>query len=113
MINAKKKGNHGENEFSNYLQSHGFKAWRNSSSGAGINKGDINNQIEIDGIGVNIEVKTVKKINLMKCWRQTNKDASVSHTSPVLAVRFDHMPPREWLITIHSDDFMALLKNQK
>lgn len=104
-MNSKKKGNHGENEFSNWLQSHGVKAWRNSSSGAGLYKGDINNSIDCT-----FEVKTVKKINLLEAWQQVNRDASIAHNQPVLAVRFDHMPKREWLVTMHSEDFIEMLK---
>ena len=71
----------------------------------------VNNQIYIPLIPENI--KTVKKINLMEAWRQVNRDASIAHNSPLLAIRFDHMPPKEWLIVLHSNDWMELLKNQK
>jgi 3D (Asp-Asp-Asp) domain-containing protein len=66
MINVKKKGNKGENAFANWLYSHGFKAWRNGSSGSGLYKGDINN-----------------------------------------------MPKDEWLMVIHSEDWIHLMKNQR
>ena len=100
-MNAKKKGNHGENEFANWMQSHGIKMYRNSSSGAGLYKGDINNSLDLT-----IEVKTVKKINLMEAWRQVSKDSSIAHNSPVLAIRFDGMPKREWLVVTHSEDWI-------
>lgn len=100
-MNAKKKGNHGENEFANWLQENGVKAWRNGSSGAGQYKGDINNSLDCT-----FEVKTVKRINLQEAWRQVNRDASVAHNTPVLAIRFDNMPKRNWLIVINSEDWI-------
>jgi len=108
MINAKKKGNSGENAFANWLFSHGFKAWRNGSSGAGMYKGDINN-----GMDITFEVKTVKKINLLKCYQQVCRDASIAKNSPVLAIRFDNMPKNNWLMVVNSEDWIYLMKNQK
>ena len=44
MINAKKKGNHGENLWANWLRDNNVcKANRNSSSGANIVKSDVTN----------------------------------------------------------------------
>jgi Holliday junction resolvase len=106
-MNVKKKGNHGENEFANWLQENGIKAWRNGSSGAGLYKGDINNSIDCT-----FEVKTVKKINLLKAWGQVSRDSSIAHNSPVLAIHFDGMGKRQWLIVIHSEDWIDLIKNQ-
>jgi Holliday junction resolvase len=105
MVNVKKKGNAGENAFANWLHSHGVKAYRNGSSGAGLHKGDINNAVDCT-----FEVKTVKKINLKDAWYQVNRDASIAHNMPVLAIRFDGTPKDEWLITIHSEDFIEMLK---
>lgn len=104
-MNAKKKGNHGENEFANWLHEKGVKAYRNSSSGAGMYKGDINNSVDCT-----FEIKTVKKINLKDAWYQVNRDASIAHNMPVLAIRFDGMPKREWLVVTHSEDFIEMLK---
>lgn len=104
-MNAKKKGNHGENEFANWLYENGIKAWRNGSSGAGMYKGDINNSIDYT-----FEVKTVKKINLLKCWQQVNRDSSIARNTPALAIRFDHMPKRNWLMVLNSEDWLELIK---
>ena len=111
-MNAKRKGNKGELEFSKWLREQGFKAWRDSGSGSGINKGDINNTITLAGEGICFEVKTVAKINLIEAWRQVNRDASLSHTCPVLAIHFNNQPKMAWLMVLSSDDFVALLKNQ-
>ncbi len=86
MINAKKKGNKGEHEFSYWLMENGIKAFRNSMSGGSIWKGDIANDLDLT-----IEVKTCKAINMQKCWRQVERDASIAHNSPLLAVHFDKM----------------------
>lgn len=107
-MNAKKKGNAGEHSFAHWLMSHGFKAFRNSMSGGSVWKGDIANDLDLT-----IEVKTCKKINLMECWRQVSRDASIAHNSPVLAVRFDNMPKDEWLIVQHSEDWAENLKEMK
>jgi len=107
-MNAKKKGNHGEHEMAHFLMEHGFKAFRNSMSGGSVWKGDIANSLDLT-----IEVKTCKKINLLKCWRQVNRDASIAHNSPVLAVHFDNMPAKNWLITMHSEDWVELLKENR
>jgi len=107
-MNAKKKGNHGENEFANWLYENGIKAWRNGSSGAGMYKGDINNSMDCT-----FEIKTVKKINLLKAWQQVSKDASTVHNQPVLAIHFDGMGKREWLIVTHSNDWIEPYKVKK
>jgi Holliday junction resolvase len=105
MVNAKKKGNAGEHDLAHWLVDNGIKAFRNSMSGGSIWKGDIANNLDLT-----IEVKTVKRINLLECWQQVNRDASIAHNSPLLAVRFDHMPKKEWLMVLHSEDWLELIK---
>lgn len=105
MLNSKKKGNKGENDFAHWLQENGIRAWRNSSSGSGLYKGDINNSLDYT-----FEVKTVKKINLMEAWRQAQKDSSIAHNKPLLAIHFDGMGKREWLIIQHSEDWLESIK---
>ena len=104
-INVKKKGNRGENEFANWLYANGIKAWRNGSSGAGMYKGDINN-----GIDITFEVKTVKKLNLMKAWQQVSTDASKAHNTPTVAIHFDGMGKDQWLMVVHSNDWIEYIK---
>lgn len=105
-MNAKKKGNKGENDFANWLQINGIKAYRNSSSGGNTWKSDIHN-----GLGYNLEVKTVKRINLLDAWKQSERDANMAHTTPLLAVHFDGMPKDQWLIVIHSETWLDYVKN--
>lgn len=105
-MNAKKKGNRGENDFANWLKDNGLRAYRNGASGATAWKGDINN-----GLDLTIEVKTVKKIGLMEAWRQVARDSSLARNSPLLAVHFDGMPKREWLVVLHSEDWLELFKS--
>lgn len=72
MIGSKKKGNAGENNFSNWLNDNGIRAWKDSMSGGGTReKGDIGN-----GIDCTIEIKTVKKINLHEVWKKLSINAS-------------------------------------
>lgn len=107
-MNVKKKGNAGENNFANWMQANGVKMYRNSSSGAGMQKGDINNNLDMT-----IEVKTCKKLSVQEAWYQVNRDASTAHNMPVLAVHYDGMQKDTWLITVHSEDFIDMLKVYK
>lgn len=104
-MNVKKKGNHGEHEFAHWLEEHGVKAFRNSMSGGSIWKGDIANNLDMT-----IEVKTVKKINLQDAWRQVERDSSTAHNSPLLAIHFDNMPKKNWLLVMHSEDLIEYIK---
>jgi Holliday junction resolvase len=104
-MNFKKKGNAGENRFANWLQSNGIKAFKNSSSGANTNKSDVHNSLN-----ANFEVKTVKRINLQEAWKQSRRDAEMSHTTPYVVIHFDGMPQDEWLIVMHSEDWLDLVK---
>lgn len=108
MVNSKHKGNRGENLFATFLQQHGFKAYKNSSSGGNHNKSDIHNNLDI-----NFEVKTIKKINLLKAWKQTDRDSSLARSMPMLAIHFDGMREMEWLMVMHSEDFMDMLKKSR
>jgi len=105
-INAKKKGNKGENAFANWLRENGIKAFRNSASGANAWKGDIGNNLDLT-----IEVKTCKALNLRKAWSQVDRDASMARNSPLLAIHFDGMPEKSWLIVLHSEDWLEKIKS--
>lgn len=104
-MNAKKKGNKGEHSFARWLMANGIKAFRNSMSGGSIWKGDIANNLDLT-----IEIKTVKKLNLLDAWLQVSADASKAHNSPVLAIHYDHMPKDTWLMVLHSEDWLELIK---
>jgi len=96
-INVKRKGNKGENKFYQWLRQEKIdkQAMRNPSSGAGAIKSDV-----INSLGINFEVKTVKKIGLQKAWQQSDKDALKSHSIPYLVIHFDGMPEDMWFIVI-------------
>jgi Holliday junction resolvase len=104
-MNVKKKGNAGENRFANWLQANGIKAFKNSSSGANTNKSDVHNSLN-----ANFEVKTVKRINLQDAWKQSRRDAEMSHATPYVVIHFDGMPQDEWLMVMHSEDWLDLVK---
>lgn len=109
MTNAKRKGNQGQIDFATFMQSHGFRCQSDGSrSGGGEWKGDVHNDL-----GMSIEIKTCKKINLHECWKQTDRDAQTSRTMPVLAVHFDGMPQGSWLMVTHSEDWIESLKANK
>ena len=105
MINAKKKGNAGEHSVAHFLERNGIRAFRNSMSGGSIWKGDIANNL-----GLCLEVKTVKKLNLQEAWRQVQADSSKSHGIPTLFVRFDNMPKDSWLVVQESSDWIEHIK---
>lgn len=105
MINAKKKGNRGENLFAEFLRENGFKAYRDSASGASTHKSDI-----VNGLDYSMEIKTVKRINLQEAWRQVSRDSSMAHNSPLLGIHFDGMGEKEWIICLHSNDWIELEK---
>lgn len=108
MINSKKKGNHGEQLFAQFLRENNIKAWKDSASGGGSgDKGDINNSLNLS-----IEVKTVKKINLRKAWEQVNHAASLGRNSPLLAIHLDGMREKQWIVCIDNSDWVELIKNQ-
>ena len=107
-INVKKKGNKNENDFANWLQENGIKAYRNSASGATTAKGDINNSLDMT-----MECKHVKRINLQEAWRQVSRDAGMASNTPVLAIRFDGMPEKKWLMVMDNTDWLESLKSKK
>jgi len=103
MVNVKKKGNAGENNFANWLRANGIKAYKEASSGGHSVKGDVTNDIDYT-----IEVKTVKKISLQEAWKQVASDASKARNRPLLAIHYDKMPKDEWFIVLHSNDWLDL-----
>jgi Holliday junction resolvase len=109
MINAKKKGNKGENAVANWLRDNGIKAWRDNASGGGSReKGDVGNNIDLS-----IEVKTVKKINLQEAWKQVKHASVIHHNEPALFIHFDLMPKNKWLVVMDSDDWLYFMKKAK
>lgn len=107
-LNSKRKGNKGENEFANWLQENGIKAYRNSASGATTAKGDINNSMDLT-----IEVKTAKHINLKKCWQQVKRDSELASNTPLLAIHLDGMADKKWLIVQDCDNWLEAIKSKK
>lgn len=108
MVNPKRKGNAGENEFSHWLEGNGIKARRNPMSGGSIWKGDIANDIDFT-----FEIKTVKRINLQEAWKQVTRDAEMASNIPVLAIHFDGMPKDKWLMVMDNDDWLEAITAKK
>jgi len=109
MINAKKKGNAGENKFTNWLRDNGIKAWKDSQSGGGNReKSDVGNNVD-----ANFEVKTVKAINLKKAWKQTEIAAEMTHNTPYLVIHFDGMPEDNWLMVMNNNDWLEMFKKSQ
>jgi len=108
-MNSKKKGNLWENRFASWLSLNGVKAWKDGASGGGNNeKADVGNNL-----GLHIEVKAVKAINLKKVWAKAEKECEKTHNSPLLAIHFDGMKDDEFLIVLNNYDWLDLLtKNE-
>ncbi len=105
MINSKKKGNHWENVFANWLRDNGIKAWKDGASGGGTReKADVGN-----GLNIHFEVKAVKKISLDKVWKKALYECTKTHNDPVLAIHFDGMGDKKFLIVMDNDYFLDLL----
>lgn len=105
-MNSKKKGNKWENNLANWLRDHGVKAWKDASSGAGSReKGDIGNNLDMT-----IESKAAKTIKLMEWWEQVDYAAAIHHNQPVLFIHQDGMRKNEWLVVMHSEDWIELVK---
>lgn len=108
-VNSKKKGNLWENKLAKWLTEHGIKAWKDSASGGGNReKGDIGNNVDLT-----IESKSAKSILLMPWWKQTCESASKHGNTPALFIHQDGMPDNEWLVVMHSEDFVEMLKKSR
>lgn len=105
MVNAKKKGNIWENKLANWLRSHGFKASKDPSSGSFYERGDISNNM-----GFTIESKAAKKVMLQDWWKQVEYAATQQRNEPVLFIHIDGMPDNEWLVVMHSEDWVEHMK---
>ena len=105
-VNSKKKGNKWENNLANWLRDNDIKAWKDGMSGGGTReKGDIGNNIDCT-----IESKAAKNIKLMEWWRQVVKSALTHGNQPVLFIHQDGMPNNEWLVVMHSEDWVDMMK---
>lgn len=106
MVNAKKKGNAGENNFANWLRDNGIKAWKDGASGGGTReKADVGNNIN-----AHFEVKTVKKINILKVWKKAIIECTKTHNTPYICIHFDGMKENQWLMVMDSDDWLDLFQ---
>lgn len=105
MTNSKKKGNVWENKLANWLNSHGFKASKDPSSGSHLERGDISNSMNLT-----IESKAAKTVKLMEWWKQVEYAATQQRNEPVLFIHVDGMPDSEWLVVMHSEDWIERMK---
>ena len=103
MVNSKKKGNHWENVWANWLKDSGIRAWKDGASGGGIiEKSDVGNDIDYS-----FQVKAVKKLSLQEAWRQAKRDAALVQDIPCVVVHFDGMAEDEFLVVMNNKDWLA------
>ena len=108
-MNAKKKGNHMENVWANWLIKNGIKAWKDGASGGGTNeKGDVGNNLNL-----HMEVKAVKGINLQKVWKKALHECEKTHNLPLLAIHFDGMGEEEFLVVIDNGHWLDLMTKEQ
>ena len=100
-VNVKKKGNRGEIELLNLLQSCGISAIRNDQTFTG---GQGNPDIDacIRGKPYHIEVKRVEHLNVNEAMNQAVRDADEQHTPVVIHRRNRSV----WLVTMRLNDFL-------
>lgn len=107
-MNSKKKGNIWENKLTNWLRDHGIKAWRdNASGGTHRERGDVGNSLNMT-----IESKSGKNVALMEWWGQVVRSASMQGNQPVLFIHKDGMPDNEWVVCMHSNDWIEFVKGE-
>ena len=105
MINSKKKGNHFENVWANWLKDNGIKAYKDPMSGGGDReRGDVSNDLNI-----HMEVKAVAGINLQKVWKKALLECKKTHNNPLIAIHFNGMPEQDFLVVISNHDWLELL----
>lgn len=108
MVNSKKKGNHFENVWANWLIDNGIKAWKDGASGGGNReKGDVGN-----GLNLHMEIKAVQKINLQKVWKKALHECEKTHNNPLVAIHFNGMPEQDFLVVISNHDWLDLIKGE-
>ena len=106
MINAKKKGNHWENVWANWLKDNGVRAFKDNMSGGGNReKGDVSNDLNL-----HMEIKAVKGINLKKVWDKAEIECQKTHNEPLIAIHFDGMRDDEFLVVINNYNWLDLIK---
>lgn len=110
MKNPKAKGGEGERRWAKWLREYNVdeSAGRNVSSGSGIYKSDIHNQLQI-----NFEVKTCKRVSLKKVMEQSERDANMTHTVPYAVIHLDGMPDNTWYIVMSNWDWLDLWKKSQ
>ena len=105
MINSKKKGNHFENVWANWLTDNGIKASKDGASGGGNReKGDVANNLNL-----HMEIKAVGGINLNKVWKKALHECEKTHNSPLLAIHFNGMPEQDFLVVMSNHDWLELM----
>lgn len=100
-MNAKKKGNRGELEFSKLCNEYGYNTQRNPQWQGG---GSVDNP-DVKGLqGIHIEVKRVERLNISEAMHQSIADAN-EQAKPIVAHRKNH---EEWFVTMRACDWFEL-----
>lgn len=94
------RGREFESRIATIVRRKGFRAARDSKSGAGWNKSDV----RVPGLNLHIEAKSHEKIRLPDFWAQTTEHAGFK--TPVLML---DLGGREDLAVMRIEDFVDML----
>ena len=109
-VNSKKKGNFWENRWSDWLNNHGIKAWKDGQSGGGNRvKSDVDNNIDI-----HFEMKAGKQVpkKIYDFYDQATKDAEKTHNTPYVITHRDGRPKEEFLVIMNCYDWLDLYRGE-
>lgn len=111
MSNAHlEKGKKEENRVAELYQNIGIFAHRNSGSGTGNNKRDINIDFEIASRPIIAEVKRQENINMPKWLKQVQNSAEIHEGVPILHFRTSHQTGK---VVLEEEDYFELLLGYK
>ena len=107
--NQKKKGNTWERNWANWIRDNNVdkSAKRNTLSGAGMQKSDVVNNIDI-----NFEVKSGNQVpkKIYDFYEQSEKDGISSHNIPYVVMHRDGRKQDEFMIIMNAYDWADLWK---
>ena len=107
MVNSRQKGKRGEREFRDILRAHGWTEARRGQQFAG---GPDSPDVMGGPAGFHFEVKYGARNNIEKAMVQAMDDSAIADI-PVVASRVTSRGKSgEWLLTIHAEDLLPLLR---
>ena len=104
MVNSRRKGKDGENEFARFLRDHGIEARRGRQFKGTPDSPDIISDLE----HIHFEVKRVEQLRLYSSLEQAKNDAGDGQI-PVVAHRRNG---EKWVVIMDAEKFLELAKGE-